>query len=437
MGRKIVYAVWVSACVAVAACGGTVIEKRTQGDSPAGNGSAGFGAGASFAGSAGGTNLVGGLLGGTISSGGFGPIDETGGFAGTAGGMAIGGFGPGGAPGVGGISTSTGGFPSIPDGGVCTGISFSAEYLELELLFVVDQSLPLGCTLPDGNGTPWLGMTGGIEDFAKAPSRPFLAMGLELFGRPMDDAGPGSSSSCYVNDYRAFDVDPASVPMNAGNLNASLDAHHPSTDGTLSAAYAGAMLTLEAGLPDPGKMYAVVLVTGTEPDICSVSASSPAATAADGLNSKIKTFVISTAAPSSTCVPNSPPRSIDLNEIAAQGGSGKAFVLDPSAPLDTQMVAAIDAIVDQLDPPVCTYPLGSQPLLSGQGVEVEYTDSSGPHVVNEVSKGTCDPNTGGWYIDDPTNPTKIDLCAASCEAASAGAVTIQLGCIGAFGSLPN
>jgi len=127
-----------------------------------------------------------------------------------------------------------------------------------------------------------------------------------------------------------------------------------------------------------------------------------------------------------------------LNEIAAQGGSGKAIVLDPSAPLRAQMVTAIDTVVDLLAPVGCSYSPG--PVLhAGQAVEFDYTDSSGSHIVDQVSKGTCDPNTGGWYFDDPKNPTTIDLCPPSCKAVSAaeGGVSLRLGCVDWPGPAPN
>ncbi len=427
MGRGI-FVCAVCAGVAVAACGGRVIQQ--VGNADATGGAAGYAASTSFGGLAG--SACGTSFGGSPGNAG---TTSFGGFGNAGAGTGFGGFGPGGAMGIGGFFSSTGGFASTPDGGFCIATTYES-FTELELLFVVDQSLPLGCALPNMDGTPWLGMTGGIEDFAKAPSRPDIDVGLALFGRPMADAGAGATSSCFVNDYRTFDVAPAVVAANLGSIVNTLETHRPLTDGTLSAAYAGAMLTLEAGLPDPGKKYAVVLVTGTEPDVCSMSASSPASTAGDGLNSGIETFVISTAAPSSACVPNSPPRSIDLNEIAAQGGSGKAIVLDPSAPLRAQMVTAIDTVVEMAEP-VCSYKVGATLAPeSAQAIEVDYTDSSGSHVVDQVTKGACDPSTGGWYFDDPKDPTTIDLCTPSCYAVGVGnGMTIRFACGGAVGAL--
>ena len=45
----------------------------------------------------------------------------------------------------------------------------------------------------------------------------------------------------------------------------------------------------------------------------------------------------------------------------------------------------------------------------------------------------CGATTGGFYYDDPENPTRIILCPASCEAVTNGTVDarldVVLGCI--------
>lgn len=66
-------------------------------------------------------------------------------------------------------------------------------------------------------------------------------------------------------------------------------------------------------------------------------------------------------------------------------------------------------------------------------VNVDWTKGSGG-VVNLVfvpgGKDACPP-TGGWYYDDPKNPTRILLCPTTCDAVSkdtTGKVDIALGC---------
>ncbi len=422
----------VCACTVVVACGGRVLQRVGDGDAT--GGAAGYGAATSFGGYAGGTNPGGGLLGGTVSSGGFGPIGETGGFFGTAGGTAIGGFGPGGAANAGGFAGSGGG---IPDGGECVLISSKSQFTEVDLIFVVDQSLAMGC-ITSTNPTPWLAMTGGIEDFAKNPSRPDVALGLDFFGQLVAGDAGSSQTSCFATSYEPLAVAPTLAPGNISGLFAALETHGPSTDGALSAAYAGVMTTtLELKAQNPFNEYAIVLVTGTEPDVC--AGTPPTSTAAAGSMGGVPTFVITTPTPSNTCDATAPPGSTDLAGIASLGGSGTPYVLDPLGSLRAATVAAIDAIVDHLSGPgTCSFDLGNNAPRFDETVTVSYDDASGvQHGVVEVTKGSCDPTEGGWYWDDPKSPTKIDLCDASCKAASAGgSVQIQIGCNDSVGPAP-
>ncbi len=54
-----------------------------------------------------------------------------------------------------------------------------------------------------------------------------------------------------------------------------------------------------------------------------------------------------------------------------------------------------------------------------------------PTTIPGVTMATCDPNTGGWYYDNPAAPTKINLCPATCmqvSGAIGGQVNITVGC---------
>ncbi len=53
-----------------------------------------------------------------------------------------------------------------------------------------------------------------------------------------------------------------------------------------------------------------------------------------------------------------------------------------------------------------------------------------PQVAGE---GSCDPNTGGWYYDNPADPAALFLCNASCDMANdinvpMGSIEIEAGC---------
>jgi hypothetical protein len=66
-------------------------------------------------------------------------------------------------------------------------------------------------------------------------------------------------------------------------------------------------------------------------------------------------------------------------------------------------------------------------------VNVQYTPGGGMPVLlgNVANLAACDPQSGGWYYDNPANPTKIMLCPATCSTVQvdpSGAIEILLGC---------
>jgi hypothetical protein len=64
-------------------------------------------------------------------------------------------------------------------------------------------------------------------------------------------------------------------------------------------------------------------------------------------------------------------------------------------------------------------------------VQVVYTPPSGnaEEVPSISSLGACAKNaTGGWYYDDPNQPSKITVCPCTCARFGAGRVDVRLGC---------
>jgi hypothetical protein len=122
----------------------------------------------------------------------------------------------------------------------------------------------------------------------------------------------------------------------------------------------------------------------------------------------------------------------NLDAIATGGGTGKAIMVPVSDPTQTKTAFenALNAIRTQamscdfaLPPP----PDGKQ--LDTNAVNVIYTNGSGTETVLTYS---ADCSTGaGWHYDNPSAPTKVQLCASTCntvEADRAGKLTIAFGC---------
>jgi hypothetical protein len=76
----------------------------------------------------------------------------------------------------------------------------------------------------------------------------------------------------------------------------------------------------------------------------------------------------------------------------------------------------------------CEFPLPQPPdgvILDVATVNVRYATPSGFGVVLGVvtAADACAEVAGGWYFDDPDNPTAIALCPETCAAYEAGTVT--------------
>jgi hypothetical protein len=80
----------------------------------------------------------------------------------------------------------------------------------------------------------------------------------------------------------------------------------------------------------------------------------------------------------------------------------------------------------------CAYEMPETPTegdtIAFETIEVQYevggVSSEVPRVPDEAA---CDPVAGGWFFNDPANPTQITLCPSSCDETT-GAVTISGEC---------
>ena len=132
-----------------------------------------------------------------------------------------------------------------------------------------------------------------------------------------------------------------------------------------------------------------------------------------------------------------------LDTIAAAGGGApKAFNAsgttgDAGTPQE-QLLDALDEI--RSGALGCEYvvptPEASKGTVDPDSVVIDFTpgQNDDPQNFRRVADlSACGATTGGFYYDDPKNPTRIILCPASCEAVTKGTVDakldVVLGCI--------
>jgi hypothetical protein len=290
-----------------------------------------------------------------------------------------------------------------PDAGpvACDAISLGAGHRPLDLFIMVDRSYSM-------DGLPWETARTALEDFFANPPSSDLSAALNYFP---NDANP---TTCELQYFRLFAVGLGLLPGNAPALKASLEATQGHGDGTPSgAAIEGALFTATAqAAAAPDHRVAVVFVSDGLPNACTDEAALTAIVA-DALNENgTLTFTISVGTQGAAF----------MNSVAQAGGTGQTlYVSDPPTEIETRLRQAETVAVG------CEF-LVPKTAPDGRAVDpgevnVVVTDADGKRTIGQVSGVQFCGNSDGWYYVDPTNPTALRLCPASCallEADQAG-----------------
>ncbi|HEX7451342.1 MAG TPA: hypothetical protein VF294_03620 [Polyangiaceae bacterium] len=253
-----------------------------------------------------------------------------------------------------------------------------------------------------------------------------------------------ATDSCDAPLYATPASTIAALPGAAAGLIASINAHMPAGATPTQAALGGAISQASTwATAHPDHRVVVLLATDGLPTECipttattlNAAVADIAAVAAGGVKAtpSIDTFVIGVF--NAADVANGAPT--NLNEIAAQGGTTKAFIVNTTQDVTKQFLTALDTIRGAHL--ACEFqipqPMGSA-MLDYTQVNVQFTGNGKTDVVYYVTNAAgCDPTGGGWYYDvDPKAgaPTKIVACPTSCTAfqaaTGASSVGIALGC---------
>ncbi len=242
--------------------------------------------------------------------------------------------------------------------------------------------------------------------------------------------------SCAPADYASPAQPVAQLPFASAAVTASLAMRQPNGNTPTAAALQGAITAAKVqARTNPGHTVVVVLATDGIPDECAPSdipGIAGIASAAAGGAPAIRTFAIGVFTPDAIATGTA-----DLDQLAAAGGTTKAFVINTNQNVELQFAAALAAIRGASLP--CEYalpsPAGGVPdyrKLNVQHTLANGTSATLPYVEDAAA---CNPTSGGWYYDaDPAEggtPTKILVCPASCGTLKTdvtGRVDVVLGC---------
>lgn len=307
----------------------------------------------------------------------------------------------------------------------CLALKIEAKEIELTMAVLVDRSGSMQ------SNEKWTSATKAIRTFVDRPDVVGLKFGLQYF----PTLGMEAAGYCNTNAYKNFAVPIASLPGNVLPIQQSLEKATANGEGTpMASGLAGTIAALQdltASSPDTEGL--VILVTDGDPNACGdiptvVAIANDAATAVGG-KKRVRTFVVGMDGATFA----------NLDAVASAGSGTAAFDVGGGTKSADALVTALDKI--RRDALECEYvlmnPNPGKYKVDFTSVEVLFSadGTTSEHIKRVGSKDECLEVSGGFYYDDPKNPTRVKLCASSCDKvrtadSSTAKVQIDLGCVG-------
>lgn len=308
----------------------------------------------------------------------------------------------------------------------CATQTTMTELLPVYLVFGFDRSGSMGKGDEDWHdqSLKWDPVSAATKAFFADPASQGLSAALKFFPH-----ASGEDERCDTTNYEVPDVPMTALPSSV--FATALDVV-PTED------WIGGTPTLEAmqgmlayidaqSVSAPGR-YAIVLVTDGYPQDCPDSSIDSVATLAESVALTIPTYVIGVANPP---IDGAPDTVSNLSQIAAAGGTEQAYLIDTGNPEQTaaDFAGAIEAIRSAAIS--CDVAIPEPPAdrsFDKEAVSVNYSLSSGGN-----TQLSYDPACSGqtWHYDDPTTPTRIELCPEACatvQSDSAATLSVDFAC---------
>ncbi len=286
----------------------------------------------------------------------------------------------------------------------CVSSSKQTEVLPLDILIALDTSYSM-----DFDGK-WPAVKSALKSFTKSQKSVGLSLGLQYF--PL-------RRQCRVEDYASPAVVLGELPGNEVAITTSLDEQLMSGGTPMVPLLEGAYQYLkDYQATNPKRKVVLVLATdGIPDDSCikvgdggignSLANAVALASQAQSTQPSLQTFVIGVGSELGA-----------LNEVAAAGGTGSAFIVDTASDTQTAFFTALDTIRQaalQCEFEIPT-PEEGKAIVYDQ-VNVSFTTQTGvEYFANVQSADNC--ATGGdkgWYYDNPDMPTRVRLCPGACD----------------------
>jgi len=295
----------------------------------------------------------------------------------------------------------------VADG--CAGEVYEGESVPLDLYLMFDQSGSMSTKVDEKTGATRMDVVrASVKAFLEDKESIGLGVGIGYFGHQ-----PLRETTCDPDDYATANVEIGALPDATDALLSSLDDREPTGETPTGAAIRGAC-DYVAGYKseNAGRNPAILLVTDGEPKaplseaVCAPTLDDAVLAAQQCYEEQgIRIYVLGVG-----------PSLTNLTVIAEAGGTETAFLADQDNA--EQVLEAFMAVRYAAQLP-CELKVDTEALV---GREIELNDSTVAYLdfgceyrgVDAVSgKAECG-DEGGWYFDDPDEPSRIHLCDVTC-----------------------
>jgi hypothetical protein len=313
------------------------------------------------------------------------------------------------------------------DAAPCAATTHQGEVVPLDIFVIWDRSGSMDDQV--NGGRKWDQVVAAFEAFVNDPQSAGIGVGIQYFpltaGSSSGSLPDDHNTSCNIPDYSIAAVPIAPLPDNATPILASIHALSPAGRTPTRVALEGAIDYARTwATQHPERKVIVLLQTDGQPNVCNSTVQAVSDVAATGMNGtpSIPTYVIGVG----TELQN-------LDQIAQAGGTAHAFIVDTSQNTTQQFIDAMNSIRGSAGMP-CDFLIPPGAAVDFAKVNVTFTPpgAGAPfQLLNAPTEADCDPVTGGWFYDNPAQPTRIRLCKSSCDAVTAqtnGRLDVLLGC---------
>lgn len=341
----------------------------------------------------------------------------------------------------GGINVGSSGITD-PDA-ACGSSEQPAEMTPIYMLFIYDKSGSMGDDAVQNvyhRASRWEPLKAGMLDFfAKVGTTtggvaPGVKASIKFFPAPGD-----KTQTCHA-DYRTSAS--SMIPLDAPQplIDALNRAEPQGGTPTLPAVMGGIASAKKIMTDDVGSIAVVVLVTDGEPGIwnaetqtfdhdCAPTNADPSLqNDVDGIVSVVRAAYNGTPKVS-TYVIGIGDATDAMGDIATAGGT-EYLLLDADSPAETTRKAFSDKLNSIRTTAIpCTMSIPKTADFRKDLVNVNFKHSDGKPAESIGKSAAC--SAAGWYFDNESSPTKIQLCPAACSTIQkdqGGSLQILLGC---------